>query len=75
MHNCTSKTRISFGYYAVEILVYELLTYIGYAKRIKSALDAKPKPSVGDTSDEDIVSTGINTNGSKQKWCGPSETF
>ncbi|GKC80812.1 hypothetical protein Tco_1131586 [Tanacetum coccineum] len=36
-----------------------------------SAPDAKPKPSVGDLSDEDIVSTGTNTNSSKTEFVWP----
>ncbi|PWA96318.1 Histidine kinase-like ATPase, ATP-binding domain-containing protein [Artemisia annua] len=49
--------------------------HIGYAKRIKSAPDAKPKPSVGDTSDEDIVLPGINTSGSKTEVVRPIRNF
>ncbi|GJY92945.1 hypothetical protein Tco_0508727 [Tanacetum coccineum] len=45
--------------------------HIGYAKRIKYAPDAKPKPSVGDLSDEDIVSPGNNTNSSKTEVVRP----
>ncbi|GJY79071.1 protein microrchidia 7 isoform X1 [Tanacetum coccineum] len=45
--------------------------HIGYAKRIKSAPDAKSKPSVGDLSDEDIVSPGTNTNSYKREVVRP----
>ncbi|GJY92943.1 histidine kinase-like ATPase, ATP-binding domain-containing protein [Tanacetum coccineum] len=39
--------------------------HIGYAKRIKSVPYAKPKPSVGESSDEDVVPPGITTSGCK----------